>query len=181
MFPLINGQDAIIQFQSGTGKTLTFLIGLLWGFDPQNACLQYIFLTSTHQVATQIFELIQKLLPAANLSLCIGGTKKQSGGFKTSNQQTTLQEKRLELKRAQIIVGTVGKTYEFLCIKKSFRPLSMLGQFVWMSLISWFLHRKRKIHRMKSRPKIKSDVFCLVFRNMHSDMFLRNSNIRIIL
>ena len=118
LLPLINGQDSIIQFKSGTGKTFTFLIGLLWGFDPANESLQYIFLTSTHEVASQIFDLVQKIVPGANVSLCIGGTKQQAGGFKTNNRQTSLNEKRLELKKAQIIVGTVGKTYEFMCIKK---------------------------------------------------------------
>lgn len=118
LLPLINGQDAIIQFKSGTGKTFTFLIGLLWGFDPSNESLQYIFLTSTHEVATQIFDLVRVLLPIANVSLCIGGTKQQSGGFKTNNRQTSLNEKRSELRKAQIIVGTVGKTYEWMCIKK---------------------------------------------------------------
>jgi superfamily II DNA/RNA helicase len=118
IFPLINGQDSIIQFQSGTGKTFTFLIGLLWGFDPTNKELQYIFLTSTHEVATQIFDLVNRLVPGAHTSLCIGGSKQQAGGFKTNNKQSNLATQRAELKRAQIIVGTVGKTYELMCIKK---------------------------------------------------------------
>jgi superfamily II DNA/RNA helicase len=123
ILPLINGQDSIIQFQSGTGKTYTFLIGLLWGLDPTNKDLQYIFLTSTHEVATQTFELVNKLVPMVSTSLCIGGSKQQAGGFKTSaNKQNGLVAQRAELRKAQIIVGTVGKTYELMCVKKMIGP-----------------------------------------------------------
>jgi len=117
IIPLINGKDMIIQFKSGTGKTCTFLIGLLWGFDPADPSLQYIFLTSTHEVATQIHQIACLLLPNANISLCKGGAKTQAGGFKSEGPRGNLDEKRSELRKAQIIVGTIGKTYELLCVK----------------------------------------------------------------
>lgn len=115
--PLINGKDAIVQFQSGTGKTATFLLGLLWGYDGSNPSLQYLFLTSTHEVADQIHTLITKFLPNAKTCLCIGGNKSQAGGFK-NNQRNVNDNIRNQIRSAQIIVGTVGKTYELMCVKK---------------------------------------------------------------
>lgn len=125
LLPLINGQDTIIQFKSGTGKTFTFLIGLLWGFDVSNVSLQYVFLTSSHQVATQIYDLVKKLVPTANVSLCIGGNRQQAGGFRQNNNgQNSISALRKELKCAQIIVGTVGKTYELICLGTMIPSLS---------------------------------------------------------
>jgi len=70
---IIRGADTIVQFKSGTGKTLSFLIGTLWNFDINDDALQYIYITSSHEVATQIYKQVVDLLPKdANVSLCIG-------------------------------------------------------------------------------------------------------------
>lgn len=114
ILPLINGSDCMIQSKSGTGKTHTFLIGLLWNFDPSNDSLQYLILTSTHEIATQIYQHVQKLVKSGvRTVLCIGAGNK-SGGFKATK---SIQSERQELQQAQIIVGTVGKTYDYLCVK----------------------------------------------------------------
>lgn len=120
---LIKRADAIIQFKSGLGKTHAFLFGCLWHFDPSDKELQHIFITSSHEVAEQILSQAKDLLPeSTNIILCIGqGIKKNqtssiSGNFKTPHK--SIQEERAEVLKAQIIVCTIGKFYDYLCNKK---------------------------------------------------------------
>lgn len=126
---LIQRKDALVQFKSGTGKTHAFLFGCLWGFDPDDSALQYLFITSSHEVAIQIYEQAKFLLSEnTKISLCIGRKKDNSvvsGDFKTAIgtsslafRQKTIKEEMNEVKSAQIIVGTMGKLYDFMINKK---------------------------------------------------------------
>lgn len=122
---LIQRRDGIVQFKSGSGKTHSFLFGLLWGIDPNNNKLQYIFVTSSHEVAKQIYEQAIFLMPSeTKISLCIGqgGTQNPmaTGGFKGSvgtsifnSKPKSIKEKMDEVKNAQILVGTMGKLHEY--------------------------------------------------------------------
>ena len=134
---LITRKDALIQFKSGTGKTHAFLTGLLWGFDPSDNELQYMFITSSHEVASQIYVQAKELLPTnTHISLCIGQKKEGNtmvGGFKTTvntsslnNHTKTMKEEREEINNAQVIIGTMGKIYDFLFNKKWVRTLKYL-------------------------------------------------------
>ena len=127
---LLQGKDCLGQAKSGTGKTHTFLYGLLYNFDPDDAELQYIFISSSHEVATQIYVNAKHLLTnakngktCANISLCIGQKKDngESGGFKAAigtsnlnNREKTPSEERKEVENAQILVCTMGKFYHYL-------------------------------------------------------------------
>lgn len=119
---LILKKDALIQFKSGTGKTHAFLMGCLWGFDNDDKSLQYIFMTSSHEVATQIYDQVKFILNDVNTALCIGRKKdtQGTGGFKASgaSRGKTIREEIQELEKAQIIVCTIGKFYDFLINKK---------------------------------------------------------------
>lgn len=121
---MIRGADTIVQFKSGTGKTLSFMVGSLWNFDIDDDVLQFIFITSSHEVATQIYKQIIDLLPNnAEVCLCIGQKKintKSMGGFTSTINTSSLnkgfksiKEEREELKRAQVIVCTMGKFYDY--------------------------------------------------------------------
>ncbi|MEM0354149.1 MAG: DEAD/DEAH box helicase [Thermoplasmata archaeon] len=125
---LVQGRDALIQSKSGTGKTLAFLLGLLWGFDP-NDHLQYIFITISHEVAKQIYDQIKGLMPEnTKIVLCIGQkryTNVSDGGFKPQistsasvSRTKTIREEKAEVSSAQIIVCTMGKFFDFLFDKK---------------------------------------------------------------
>ncbi|MEM3062410.1 MAG: DEAD/DEAH box helicase, partial [Nitrososphaerota archaeon] len=125
---LVQGRDALIQSKSGTGKTLAFLLGLLWGFDP-NDYLQYIFVTISHEVAKQIYDQIRGLMPEnAKIALCIGqkrDTNVSDGGFRQpvntsglGSRTKTIREEKAEVSSAQIIVCTMGKFFDFLFGKK---------------------------------------------------------------
>lgn len=159
LFPLIDGKDTMIQFKSGTGKTMTFLVGLLWGLDMDNKTLQYIFLTSTHEVAKQIYELVQKLVPQANSVLCIPDPKKQDGGFKpSSSAPTSLSELRNKFKTAQVIVGTIGKTYDLLCVKKLVPTFNSVRSFCadeFDALVSPQKNRGLNSHQIKPEEQLE--------------------------
>lgn len=127
---LIQGKDVMAQFKSGTGKTHAFLFGCFWSFDPMDNQTQHIFITSSHEVAVQIHEQAKFLLPAnTKIALCIGekkdGGSNMSGGFKTpigtsslNAKPKTLREQKEEVQRAQIIICTMGKFYDFICNKQ---------------------------------------------------------------
>jgi superfamily II DNA/RNA helicase len=118
---LMQMRDVLIQFKSGTGKTHSFALGMLYHFDPNDDSLQNVFITTTHEVATQHYTHIKTLLPKARIALCIGNKKDSSqiGGFKTpistSTMNTRPHSERKELANAQIIVCTMGRFYDCLC------------------------------------------------------------------
>lgn len=123
---LIRKKDAVVQFKAGTGKTFAFLLGLLWGFDQNNDKLQYVFVTSSHEVASQIHKIAQDILPKdARIFLSIGQKKVNgsgiSGGFKQSLDKPQTRSnpgnERDEVGRAQVIVGTMGKIYDLFTRK----------------------------------------------------------------
>lgn len=139
VIPIMERRDCIIQFNSGTGKTFTFLLGLLSGIDVDDKYLQYVIITSSHEVAKQIYSVANSLLDSVNLGkkintvLCIGqkkGNDFKTGGFKKSATGTsslfqkpkTFQQERDEIKNAQVIIGTMGKIYDCFINKKLVDP-----------------------------------------------------------
>lgn len=127
---LLQGKDSLVQFKSGKGKTHAFLFGCLWGFDHRDETLQYIFITSSHEVATQIFQQAKHLVGAiASVALCVGqkqaSSTTSSGGFKTpistsslNTRQKSAKEEMEEITRAQILICTMGKFYDLYCNKR---------------------------------------------------------------
>lgn len=123
---LILRKDALVQFKSGTGKTHSFLFGLLWNFDPNDKYVQYIFVTATHEIAKQIYDQAIELLPKAKIALCIGNKKPDqtsgTGGFKhtiktsslsSPSKTKSIREEKAEIANAQIIVCTMGKFFYY--------------------------------------------------------------------
>jgi len=123
IIPLIQRKNAAIQFHSGNGKTMSFLIGLLWNFDVEKKSLQCIFITSTHEIAHQIYNEIISLLPdKVNIAVCTGQKNKNGvcNGFINNLETKHYPNQISDAKKAQIIVGTTGKIYD-LCSKKILR------------------------------------------------------------
>lgn len=117
---LIQGRDSIVQFKSGTGKTLSFVLGTIYGFDIDDTHLQYVYITSSHEVAKQIHNLVKILVPDnAKVCLCIGNkvlSSNNNGGFKQQPlQRLNSKEERKQAMNAQIVIGTVGKVYDYMC------------------------------------------------------------------
>ena len=93
------GKDCILQSQSGTGKTATYLIGLLNRLD-KNKC--GIVLTPTRELAVQVHSVAKDITKFSNIKveLCIGGTS--FNDYNNSN----------------IIIGTLGRLNHMINIKK---------------------------------------------------------------
>ena len=101
--PIINEGDIIIQSQSGTGKSATFLIGTLQKLDTKLKKSQILVLSPTRELATQTEDVFKKLSKYLNItsSITIGGT--------------SLNINIEELKKGnQYIIGTPGRVNDML-------------------------------------------------------------------
>lgn len=102
--PILNsGKDMIAQSQSGTGKTGAFSIGVLNNIDTNLKKTQYIILTPTHELAKQIYSVVENLGARMDISIC-----KVIG-------KTNINESIRELqKEPQIIVATPGRLFDMI-------------------------------------------------------------------
>ena len=94
--PIMEGHDCVIQSHSGTGKTATYLLGVLNRLDLNETKTQVIILTPTHELAEQVYDVASSLGKFLNIKICkcIGGTD--------------LNITREQLKNSQIVIGTIG-------------------------------------------------------------------------
>ena len=90
------GKDCILQSQSGTGKTATYLLGILNRLDDNDKC-QGIIITPTRELALQVHKVASEICKFSNFKteLCIGGT--------------SISKNRNSLKTANIVIGTIGR------------------------------------------------------------------------
>ncbi len=93
-----SGKDCIIQSQSGTGKTITYLLGAINSIYTNGKAL---ILTPTRELATQVYDVTMNIIQYSNLkaSLCVGGTD-------ITNYDTN------------IVIGTLGRITHMCNIKK---------------------------------------------------------------
>jgi translation initiation factor 4A len=102
------GKDCILQSQSGTGKTATYLLGILNRLDilgkKQNNLS--IIITPTRELANQVYNVAVNLNKFTNYKIgrCIGGIDL----YTTKN----------EIKDASLIIGTLGRIYHMINDKK---------------------------------------------------------------
>jgi superfamily II DNA/RNA helicase len=95
-----SGKDCMLQSQSGTGKTATYLLGVLNRIDNKenkdNKC-QGIIITPTHELADQVYNVAIELSKFLEINIvkCIGGTD--------------LNDNRDKIKTAHLIIGTTGR------------------------------------------------------------------------
>jgi len=100
---LIEGKDAIVQAQTGTGKTLAFLLPILERINVKNPNVQALILTPTRELAIQITSEAKKFAPVrgANVLATYGG------------QDVDSQIKKLS-GATQIVVATPGRLLDHL-------------------------------------------------------------------
>lgn len=99
MIPLVlKGKSAIGQAHTGTGKTHSFLIPIVEKIDASKQEVQAIITSPTRELATQIFNELNKLVDGTEIQtkLFIGGTDKARSIEKLKTQP-------------QIVVGTPGR------------------------------------------------------------------------
>ena len=92
------GRDAIVQAQTGTGKTLAFLLPIFEKIKPQAETAQALVVTPTRELAIQIAKVAGTLSEAADVtSLVIYG-----------GQDIERQKQKLR-RHPQLIIGTPGR------------------------------------------------------------------------
>lgn len=100
--PIIDGNDVLLQSHAGSGKTATFIIGMLGCINEDLEETQCIIMGNTRELATQIHDVFKNLSKYKNISsyLCIGGNM--------DNKYTT------DVKKDQVIIGTPGRLADLL-------------------------------------------------------------------
>ena len=103
--PLIAGKDAYLRAETGTGKTLAYLLPVFMRIDFSQAATQAVIVAPTHELAIQIHrqscELALNAGRAIRSVLLIGGTS------------TTRQIDKLKTK-PHIVVGSPGRIVELI-------------------------------------------------------------------
>src|SRR4051794_1832381 len=103
--PAMAGRDLVATAQTGTGKTLAFVLPMLQilSTEPRRPGVRALILTPTRELAMQIAEAIALIARGTGIS-----TATVVGGL---NERTQLQAIR---KGAQIVVATPGRLTDFL-------------------------------------------------------------------
>ena len=96
-------KDCIIQSQSGTGKTATYLLGVINNLELNKISM---IITPTRELAEQVFNVAVSLSTYTDFKIikCIGGTD--------VNENKTL------IKEAHLIIGTIGRIYHMIIDRK---------------------------------------------------------------
>ena len=100
------GKDCLLQSQSGTGKTATYLLGILNRIDQNENKCQGIILTPTHELSEQVFNVAIQLAKFTKINIvkCIGGTN--------------INETKDLIKSSHLIIGTIGRVNHMINEKK---------------------------------------------------------------
>jgi ATP-dependent RNA helicase CshB len=108
MIPMIlKGESAIGQSQTGTGKTLAYVLPILEKIDPSLQQVQAVITAPTRELATQIYQQIIKIIEHDTreqqiMARCyIGGTDKQR----------TIEKLKVQ---PQVVVGTPGRIKDLM-------------------------------------------------------------------
>ena len=103
--PALAGNDLIATAQTGTGKTLAFVLPILHSLTGKElpAGIQTVILSPTRELAIQINDTFVKMAAGSGLrtAVVVGGL----------SEQTQLQAIR---KGAQVVIATAGRLYDFL-------------------------------------------------------------------
>lgn len=100
--PIIDGKDIVVQSHSGTGKTATFIIGLLQRIDNELKETQCIIVSNTRELADQTYKVFKALSVYTKITcnLCIGGDMQ----YKYSSDNI----------KEQVIIGTPGRISDLI-------------------------------------------------------------------
>ncbi|WP_078555622.1 DEAD/DEAH box helicase [Bacillus alkalicellulosilyticus] len=105
---MLEGQNVLARSQTGTGKTLAFLLPILSKLDSSNKDLQALILSPTHELAMQTYEVVKELT---------AGTGILSDAF-IGSANINRQLDKLKKQKPQIVVGTPGRVLELVERKK---------------------------------------------------------------
>ncbi|MDO3411065.1 DEAD/DEAH box helicase [Saccharibacillus sp. CPCC 101409] len=104
---ILEGRDVLAQSQTGTGKTLAYLLPLLQRIDPEKKESQVLVIAPTQELAMQIVREGEKY--GADLGI---GSIGLIGGASAARQVEKLRQ------RPHLVVGTPGRLRELLSTRK---------------------------------------------------------------
>ncbi|WP_100405279.1 DEAD/DEAH box helicase [Bacillus solitudinis] len=104
----LTGQDIIARSQTGTGKTLAFLLPALAKVDATNKGLQAMILAPTQELAMQIVEVAKRLTEGQPIEI---------GSF-IGGANVKRQLEKLKKQKPQVAIGTPGRLLELIELKK---------------------------------------------------------------
>ncbi len=99
----LKGADVIGRSQTGTGKTLAYLLPLIHRIRPDDGGVQALIMTPTHELARQVFDVLRPFAEALGLDAVdvIGGR--------------TIENQLRKLKRSpHFIIGTPGRLLDHI-------------------------------------------------------------------
>ena len=102
---ILAGSDAYVSSETGTGKTLAYLLPVLARVDAAQRALQVVIVVPTHELAMQICDVGRELAQKAGLGIRF---QPLIGGVSTKRQLEKLKDK------PQVIVGTPGRIDELI-------------------------------------------------------------------
>ena len=100
---LLKGRDVLARAQTGTGKTLAFLIPLAQKIDPAKGYVQALVITPTRELAQQVNAVMKQVLEGLDIK-----TLAVIGGRDFETQKTKLAGK------AQVLIGTPGRLLDHI-------------------------------------------------------------------
>lgn len=104
ILPFLSNKDIIAQAQSGTGKTGTFVIGLLQKMDANKQETQGIILVPTRELVLQTYNIAKHISSNMNIKI-----KTLFGGTPVNKDIDDLKENTYH-----IIIGCTGRVYDML-------------------------------------------------------------------
>jgi len=98
------GKDCLLQSQSGTGKTATYLLGVLNKIE-ENDKQQALIISPTRELGTQIYDVAIQLSKVTKIKIekCLGGTN--------------IKENKEDLRKTNVIIGTLGRLHHMITDK----------------------------------------------------------------
>src|SRR5271165_5113654 len=103
--PALAGRDVVATAQTGTGKTLAFVLPIIdiLAKEPSRSGVRAVILSPTRELAPQIHETFVKMSAGSPVRAAV-----VIGGVGENSQLTSIR------KGAQVIIATPGRLYDFL-------------------------------------------------------------------
>jgi superfamily II DNA/RNA helicase len=156
---ILDGRDVYLSAETGTGKTLAFLLPLFQRIDCSGKDLQVVIIAPTHELAMQIHEQAATLarnsgIPVRSQAL-IGSAavKRQIEGLK---------------KKPHLVVGSAGRLQHLISLKKLklHNVRTVVLDEMDRLLVDESLNRIRQIARLL--PRERQTIFCSATRQPRS-------------
>lgn len=106
---VLQNKDLIVQSETGTGKTLAYLLPLFEKIDPSKREMQVLVLTPTHELAMQVLRQVELLSEYSEIKATATAA---IGNVNIERQIEKLREK------PNIVAGTPGRVLELIKRKK---------------------------------------------------------------